>query len=333
MKKIAIILTAFLVGSCNQAKKQKQTSEPDVSENAYTVYFRPDEKIQMGKIYTDTLVYSGVEDTEYCSFIILRTGDNEFSFINSYTGEGNKLPQLKFDDWVEVQWKMDGIRCERQDVQMQAVSIKKIEPQFQLKIKHYYTDDGGSYGRFFNDGNCVVYDNYLSEEQNVAYKEYPTYLFNGIGQKKWLLFDDWGYICRGWEIINHYRVFSRLQITNFEPETAKILSDIQNIKETRLIFIVPKDGYEEWIWYQDDRKQEYAAKDIQSVDAQKRYLSFTLYDGEKIIIDTKKEQNSKFPPSALLYRKGYIPIMISISGESEEGMEEIENYINREFHL
>jgi hypothetical protein len=66
----------------------------------------------------------------------------------------------------------------------------------------------------------------------------------------------------------------------------------------------------------------------QSVDAQKRYLSFTLYDGEKIIVDTKKKQNGNvLPSSALLYRKGYIPIMISISGESEEGMEWVDSYL------
>ena len=163
---------------------------------------------------------------------------------------------------------------------------------------------------------------------NATYKEFLTYLtFNGDNYK-WEFFDDFGHIEWGWKIINNYRIYSLFQITNFEPETAKIRAkDIETINETCLIFITPKDGYEEWMWYMDDRKKEFAAMDIQAVDAQKRYLSFTLYDNEKIIIDTKKKQNDT-GYSALLYRKGYIPIMISISGESEDGMEQINAYLS-----
>jgi hypothetical protein len=206
------------------------------------------------------------------------------------------------------------------------IKVEKNQPL--RKVKHYYADDGQTYGRFFDDGTCEVDDNILSDETNATYKEYPTYLLTTVGQKKWQFFNDGGYILIGWNIINHYKVYSYLQITNFENETAQIpAKDIHAITETCLIFITPEDGYEEWMWYQDDRKKEYAEKGIQSIDAEKRYLSFMLYDGEKITVDTKQKQNGTIPPSTLLYKKGYIPIMISISGESEEGMEQIKWYL------
>jgi len=208
---------------------------------------------------------------------------------------------------------------------------KVEEKQPQKTVKYIYGDDGGVYGIFFDDGTCRVYDNELPDERTVAYKEYPTYLYNGIGQKKWKLFNDFGGIEYGWNVINYYRIFSKFQITNIELETDKISDkDIQNISQTCLIFILPENIYEEWAWYQEDRKNDLSAMGVtSSVDAKKRYLSFTLSDGEKIIIDTKKKQNGlDIPSCALVYRKGFIPIMISIAGEDDEGTEIIERYLN-----
>ena len=228
-----------------------------------------------------------------------------------------------------------------------AISLFSLscEKQKERKVKYYFYSD--TYNRvvaFFDDGtaygciNCemkidakgnILLDKDMEEltSEGAPYREFSNYL--GIGKiERYDLFDDLGRIHSNWQIINHYRVYSSFQMTNFEPETAKIpAKDIQEIKETRLIFIIPENSHEEWAWYQDDRKKEFAEMGIQSVDAQKRYLSFKLYDGEKITIDTKKEQNGT-TYSALLYRNGYIPIMISISGENEEGMEQIENYLS-----
>ena len=213
------------------------------------------------------------------------------------------------------------------------VKVKGKQPQ--PKLKHCYADDGQVHGKFFDDGTCLVHDNTMPDQLRATYKEYPSLLMANIGQRKWQLFNDWGHIIRGWQVVNYYHIYSYLQITNFEDETAKIpAKDIQNINKTCLIFITPEQSADpdedydpviEWQNYAYDRKEEYEAKGIKSVDAEKRYLSFTLYDGEKIVVDTKKKQNGTIY-SALLYRKGYIPIIISISGESEEGKEMIEWY-------
>jgi hypothetical protein len=209
----------------------------------------------------------------------------------------------------------------------------KIE-RIQKKIKHYFRYEDSAV-QFFKDGTAQDVNLYtqLPLSAQYTYKEYPTYLLVGADEVRWDIFDDFGRIAFDWNwaVINYHHVFSNLQITNFESETGTILaSDIQEIKETCLIFIIPDEEVdEEWIWYADDRKKEYEAMGIQSVDVKKRYLSFTLYDGEKFIIDTTKDQNGT-SYSALLYRRGYIPVMISISGNSEEDMEMIEEYLTSE---
>jgi hypothetical protein len=226
--------------------------------------------------------------------------------------------------------------------------------QAKRKVKHFFTHSGDN-AVCFADGtaySCYDYVNYENYERGgntstidtddeifrtgyytiepdycSPYKEYANCLLTK-DDHKWDLFDDFGHIVEGWQVINYCRINSRMQITNFEEETANIpAKDIQAIKETCLILIVP-EYVDQWEWFKDDREKEYAEKGIPSVDAQKRYLSFTLDGGEKITVDTKKKQNGTvLPPSALLYRKGYIPIMLSISGENDEGNRMIEEYL------
>jgi hypothetical protein len=199
-----------------------------------------------------------------------------------------------------------------------------------------FFDDGTAYESnngvgISRNGYVILEENNLTERtwEGAPYREFEDFVV--IGKiERFDFFDEFGEITPDWQIINYHPINSRMQISNFEKNIEKIAkSDIQNITETCLIFIPPQDAdvYAEWVWYEDDRKQEYAAKNIQSVRAQKRYLRFTIADNEKIVIDTKKNQNGKIPPSALLYRKGYIPILISISGESDEGYKEIEKYL------
>ena len=193
--------------------------------------------------------------------------------------------------------------------------------QSSKKVKYLFDNFG-----FFDDGTCVS-DITIPNPKRDTYQEFPALLIVGKSTE-WPLFDDNGKISRGWKIINHYRLYSSLQITNIEPETAKISAkDIQEIEEDRLIFITPENDYENWARHRNDRQGEFEKMGISAVDAKKRYLSFTLFDGEKIIIDAKKKQNGT-NCSALLYRKGYIPIIIFISGGSDEDNEQVGYYFN-----
>jgi uncharacterized protein (TIGR02145 family) len=225
-------------------------------------------------------------------------------------------------------------------------TVRVDEKKLQRSVKYLWQGEGVNY-ICFDDGTAYqeIEDHEPDEsdliisgkinpenpgniETNATYKEFPTHLLVNGNNNKWEFFNEFGQIDGGWKIFNHYRVYMLDQITNFEPETAKIPEkDIQAITKTFLIFIPPENGYEEWMSYKDARKKEFAARNIESVDAQKRYLSFTLHDGEKIIVDTKKKQHGTIPPSALVYRKGYIPILI-ISGEG--GMGNIDFYLSND---
>jgi hypothetical protein len=57
--------------------------------------------------------------------------------------------------------------------------------------------------------------------------------------------------------------------------------------------------------------------------AQKRYLAFTLADGEKMIVDMKKFGEDNFW-EALFYVKGYIPFRLDVLDFEDKREKEIE---------
>jgi len=330
MKKTVIILSVIaLMSSCGQATK-KQTENAMPSQSYVGLWRTADNP-------PNELIILGIDSIIRFEINILRrvnvegTAKVEGDKITFVTGNGFGGTMKFHENGISFSVEESDFGYlkvgEKYDF---TVKVEKEQPK--NEVRHYYKD--AVYGVVFFDGDKACAERYgikgnlEDAEPNAVYKEFSNYL--QIDDTKFNFFDDWGHILPEWQIINHRKVHSRFQITDLEPETAKISAkDIQEIKETCLIFIVPKDAYEEWAWYEDDRKQEYAAKGITSVRAEKRYLSFTIADNEKIVIDTKKEQNGTIPPSALLYRKGYIPIMISISGESEEGNKMIEEYLQK----
>ena len=353
MKKTIIILSlfVFIASSCGN---KKTPFDLTTLPSEWKMLSKVNGKLVAGNNLSDVLKIEGnkiffhyfslrdqIDEPEYEILESYQTGDTVVITVKPTDGQewtsDFKFRWLNKDkglaEWIFGEGEGNTLTFVVNEKAVEFSNIKSFDDkQSQRKVKHYYEDN--VYGVvFFDDGTAFserygVKGNFENLEPNAVYKEFPVHL--QIEETKFDLFDDWGHIDQGWKIINHYRIYSLFQITNFEPETAKIpAKDIQKIKETCLIFTTPnnENGYEEWAWYVDDRTKEFAAMNIQAVDAQKRYLSFTLYDNEEIIIDTKKKQNGTIY-SALLYRKGYIPIMISISGESEEGMEQIETYLS-----
>jgi hypothetical protein len=227
------------------------------------------------------------------------------------------------------------------------------ENQTRKRVKYYFKgsnetvvffDDGTAYES--SDGDVgisrdgyVVLDESLTERtwEGAPYREFPDFVI--IGKiERFDFFGDFGRITPDWQIINYHLISSRrMQITNFETDIENISkSNIQHITENCLILIRPEFGNSseedgdpaaDWDYYAHETSKRYKAMGIETVSAKKQYLRFTIADDEKIVIDTKKEQNGTLPPSALLHRRGYIPIMISISGESDEGNEMIEEYL------
>ena len=261
--------------------------------------------------------------------------------------------------WLDKKKELFGLLIGDNDVQiyvskerLSEYPIKKYEVLVRRKVKHHYKEPYIHNKKteinfvFFEDGtismcsDCNWDDSVLElQEPNREIDDLPEWLFidnnknNGIK-----FFDDFGLILEGWKIINFHKVNSRKQITNFEINIEKIAkSNIQDINEKCLIIIKPEfdnnseDAGEiaaDWDYYANETGERYKAMGLKTVYAEKRYLSFALADGGKIVIDTKKGQNGQnIPPSALLYKKGQIPIIIIISGESEESNKMIKEYL------
>jgi len=190
------------------------------------------------------------------------------------------------------------------------------------------------------------------------YEEWDTFLSFGRVDI-WDFFDDVGHIVPGWEMIHHHRIYSPLQITNFMTDISVIPPHkIKNITSSNLIFLpytsknpqkatsleiviesvddeLPiRDSYyttpepDEYQKLQAQATEKYRDLGIESIylTDDEQYLSFNLYDGFKVFIDTAADQNG-LPYTALLYRSGYIPILFRLQG-SEEEYEIVQKYID-----
>jgi len=184
---------------------------------------------------------------------------------------------------------------------------------------------------------------------NVEYEEWDTFLSFGLVDI-WDFFDDWGHIVPGWEMIHYHRVFSPLQVTNFVTDISSVPPNkLKNIISSSIIFMpytsktpqrassleiimesvddeLPQRAELNTKPVLDDHQklleqatQKYAAQDIMAVylTENERYLSFSLYGNENIVIDITTDQNG-LPYSALLYRVGYIPIIYNLKATEED---------------
>jgi len=235
-----------------------------------------------------------------------------------------------------------------------------------VTLKHFFKNnarlaaffDNGFTFRSAKDGaNSHYFDvePHKLTPSDIEYDEWGTFLAIGrVGI--WDLYDESSHIIPGWQMINYFRVFSPLQITVFVSDVSGLSPNaIKVIRNTCLILLpylddVPKEDVssvveesfteEETIGdvdffpvasdrarYERETVRKFATQGINALQltAEERYLSFILYDGEWIIVDTQVEQNGR-PYVALLYRVGYIPIIIDIVG-NEEDNEIIERYI------
>jgi len=232
-------------------------------------------------------------------------------------------------------------------------------------VKHIWKSDEYAV-IFFNNGTVRLASEWQENmnieklKPNAAYKEYPTRLLVEDAREM-QLFDDFGHIAftnPGWEVINYHRVYSRYQITNLITDLSKVnggsgpgqFDNIKQIKNTCLILLPFKEQHfededsdeaqayftmaDDWGWYVSQTKTKFEEMGIENIqltrdeeeENSRLFLSFELYDGNTIFVNTQEEQNGAVY-TALLYRKGYIPIIIDIVGSDEQN-EQIENYLS-----
>ena len=111
MKKTIIILAIFalIASSCEQATKKQvvNNSAPSWIDSTFTSDIRPNEKLQLGKIYTDNFEYIEYNDQGYdISFAVKK--DGKIVSLLDDTAEG-ETPVLNRGDMVEIQWKIDSL--------------------------------------------------------------------------------------------------------------------------------------------------------------------------------------------------------------------------------
>ena len=123
--------------------------------------------------------------------------------------------------------------------------------------------------------------------------------------------------------------------------------DIQIIDQTCLIFIGPeakefKDedseeaqmylmGIDGFAWYSYEAGLRFENAGITTIHAQKHYLSFALDGGKEHIVDAKER-----PASAILYRKGQMPMLTEFSyvtDISDKAYDRIANYFRIDKNL
>jgi len=236
------------------------------------------------------------------------------------------------------------------------------------KLKHFYKNnlrlaafyDNNFVFRSGKDGENSHYFDVAPDRlipSDIDYEEWDTFLAIGkVGI--WDFYNELGHIIPGWQMINYYRVFSPLQATIFVSNVGEVTpKNLRVIKTTCLILLphIEETGEDEAstvieesfteeetsegtsfiptasdrVRYERETIAKFAAQDIDAVQLtpEERYISFTLYDAEWIFIDTQAEQNGR-PYTALLYKVGFIPIIIDIKG-NETDDEIIEQYITQ----
>ena len=158
MKKIIIILstTFFFFQSCGNGTEKKTTNTKKKVHTTvatiptkFTSLLRPNEKLELGKIYTDKVKYVNFDDNGDNWLFLVKKDKDTIALISL---DIEKSEFIRGDE-LEIQWKMDSIRNagdpEFLDFREFLVSAKKIKPLklTDKKIKFLWREeeDGISY--------------------------------------------------------------------------------------------------------------------------------------------------------------------------------------------
>lgn len=154
MKKTIIILViAFIAGGCMHTNKQQAANNSVISpiNSAFASDIRPNEKLQLNKIYTDEFEFIDYND-DYDDFFIEVQKDNKKHslIVNDIRPEDLNLNR---GDMVRIQWKINSLRPSGDESLLLfeefATEITKIKDSnvslFRQKhpkpLKYYYNND------------------------------------------------------------------------------------------------------------------------------------------------------------------------------------------------
>lgn len=124
-----------------------------------------------------------------------------------------------------------------------------------------------------------------------------------------------------WKIIDYRWVGDQPEYKSYDRNTPR--EELQEVTQASLITPVfnnqkntnDEDAYEisaDNAYYYAQTAECLGEYNLQHIETDKRYLVFTLDNGQKIMVDMKSDYNG-FPINALLYRPGRIPFVIDLT--------------------
>lgn len=187
MEKLILLLTiAFLMQSCGNGSEKESTKlhiSADSLNSEHISQFRPNEKIKLGKVYTDTVEFIAYNDDGDYQWLYVKKSKDTLILVN----ENNYDRSLLRGDEIEVQWKMDSIwiagEGERLDFAEWLTSIKKLNPlklvdkkvKFLWRETHYVEE-------YKTDINYIIlneeYIRTISEPEKAALAYVATFIGN-----------------------------------------------------------------------------------------------------------------------------------------------------------
>lgn len=185
------ILSFLILQSCVEKSVKVENSIPTIEQvnvvkeaipKDFESMIRPNEKLILGKVYTDTLEYVGDNDEgDNWLFIVKKQLDSIYIINNT---ENNFVR----GDVVEIQWKMDSIRYAGDesflDFREHLVTTKKIRPLklTPKKVKFLWRET--SYDKKFDaDISRIIFDQQylanISDPERAALGYAATFIGNG----------------------------------------------------------------------------------------------------------------------------------------------------------
>lgn len=228
------------------------------------------------------------------------------------------------------------------------LSQDEIESQ-KKKVNHLFVANGGSIlylkngdikgrARFDTDGDFVL--ELLKTETYGKYKDYKNYLIEESGDTT-TFFDENGRIGNDWKILKGVSVKNNLQVVSFTAPKQDKPNEIEIVNTSKFIIFSPElkefkdensieaENYfttmDDWNFYSYELKHYFDTLKIETLYTKKRYISFVIENGEKIILDTKNKINN-YKTQCLLYKTGKRPIIVYLPS-TEEDQDNVQNYL------
>ncbi|WP_312765878.1 hypothetical protein [Epilithonimonas sp.] len=218
------------------------------------------------------------------------------------------------------------------------------------QVQHLFTANGGSIlylkngeikgqARFDTDGDFIT--ELMKTETYGNYTDYDDYLIDKKNKDTTFFFNDFGKIDEGWNILKGVSIENPMQVVSYKSPKKPNSSQTENISETRLIIFAPElktfadensteaDTYfkamDDWNFYSLELDESFERLRVKTHYMKKRFLSLDLPNQKNITIDTQSKINGH-KVLALLYKKGKMPIIISLIF-NDNNLDEIKKYL------